>query len=100
MAEETIPPTPINLEAILGKLARDRAESEKFAAEQRKLTAEADKFAVEQIKLAREAGMMLLEGEKFRAEATKLWRDWRMAPWLLGLTVIGSVLGALIARHL
>jgi hypothetical protein len=54
---------------------------------------EARKFIAEQHKLMREA-------EKLRAEEYKLWRDWSMAPWILGLTLIGSLIGGLIAKHL
>lgn len=54
---------------------------------------ETRKFVAEQHKLMREA-------EKFRAEEMKLWRDWKFAPWLLAISVIGAVIGGLIARHL
>jgi hypothetical protein len=54
---------------------------------------EARKFIAEQHKLMREA-------EKLRAEEMKMWRDWRMAPWVFALTLIAGVIGGLIARHL
>ena len=54
---------------------------------------EARKFIAEQYKLMHEA-------EKFRAEEQKLWRDWRMAPWVFALSAIAAVIGGLIARHL
>lgn len=69
----------LDLRAELARIDRDRAESQKFTAEIHKLTREA---------------------EKFRAEEFKLWRDWRMAPWIFGLTLVAGVIGGFIARHL
>ena len=69
----------LDLEAALAQIARDRAESDKLTAEVHKL---------------------IREAEKYRAEEQKAWRDWRLAPWILALTLIGSVIGGLIARHL
>lgn len=69
----------LDLEAELVKLARDREETRKFSAEVHKL---------------------IREGEKFRAEEMKLWRDWRLAPWVLAIGVIAGLISGLIARHL
>jgi hypothetical protein len=76
----------IDLEAILAKLARDRAETEKFGAETQKFTAEIHK--------------LMREAEKFRAEEWKVWRDWRMAPWVFVLGLCAAAIGGVIARHL
>jgi hypothetical protein len=54
---------------------------------------EARKFIAEQHKLMHEA-------EKFRAEEMKLWRDWRMMPWVFALSLLSALIGGLIARHL
>jgi hypothetical protein len=61
---------------------------------------EARKFYAEQQKLMREADKLLLEGEKYRAEAFKIWRDWRMMPWVFALSLLSGLIGALIGRHL
>jgi len=60
---------PIDLQAILAKIDRDRTESEKFVAEQRKLM----------------------------AEAAKLDRDRRLAPWQIFVTAFTAVLAAVIS---
>lgn len=69
----------IDLRAELMRIDRDRAETHK---------------------LFREADKLMREGEKFRAEEYKLWRDWRMAPWVFALTLIAGAVGGLVARHL
>ena len=76
----------LNLQAELARIDRDRAETQKLSEETRK-------FLAEQHKLMR-------EGEKLRAEEMKLWRDWRLAPWIVGISLVASVVGGLIARHL
>lgn len=76
----------LDLQAEIARIDRDRAETQKLSEETRK-------FVTEQHKLMREA-------EKYRAEEAKLWRDWRLAPWVFGITLIGAVIGGLIARHL
>jgi hypothetical protein len=72
---------------------RDRLDLDELVARIELQQAETRKFAVELHKLMREA-------EKFRAEEIKLWRDWRLAPWVVGLTVLSAIIGGLIARHL
>jgi hypothetical protein len=83
----------LDLDEQITRIERQMAETRKFVAEQNKLGAEASKLTTER-------GTMLLEGEKFRAEAFKLWRDWRMAPWIFGLTLIAGAVGGLIGKHL
>jgi hypothetical protein len=71
--------TELDLRAELARIDRDRAETNK---------------------LFREADKLLREGEKFRAEEHKLWRDWRMAPWVFAVGALGALIGGLIAKHL
>jgi hypothetical protein len=70
----------LDLRAELARIDRDRAETNKLFAETIKV--------------------MEREAEKLRAEENKLWRDWRMAPWVLAVGVIGAIIGGLLARHL
>ena len=74
----------VSEQELLARLRNMNAESEKFIAEQHK-------FAAEQHKLIR-------EGEKYRAEEMKLWRDWRLAPWLVITSLVASIIGGLVAR--
>jgi hypothetical protein len=78
--------TELDLRAELARIDRDRAETHKLTAESQKLTAEQHK--------------LMREGEKFRAEEWKLWRDWRMAPWVFVASLLAALIGGVIARHL
>ena len=62
---------PINLRAILVKLDRDRAETDKLQSETRKFVA---------------------ESLKLNAEALKLNRDRWLAPWLAIVGLIGGII--------
>lgn len=74
----------LDLRAELARIDRDRAETAKFAAEQRKLTSEADK----------------LRADKLRAEELKLLWDRRLSPWVIGASIIGSMSGGAIVAVL
>jgi hypothetical protein len=60
----------LNLRAEIARIDRDHAETNKLIAEGRKLLAEQAKFV---------------------AEENKLWRGWRLAPWLAWLGLAGGV---------
>ena len=77
--------TELDLRAELARIDRDRDETDKLTAESQKLTAEQHK--------------LMREGEKFRAEEWKLWRDWRLAPWVFAASLLAAVIGGIIARH-
>jgi hypothetical protein len=86
-------PPDLDLREQIARIDRAIAESEKFTAEQRKLRAEDMKLAAEQHKLMREA-------EKYRAEEMKLWRDWRLAPWIIIASLVASLIGGIVARFI
>lgn len=69
--------TGLSLRAEIARIDKDREETRKFSAEQHKL---------------------MREAEKFRAEETKLWWDWRLAPWLIVSSVTAGVIGGVVAR--
>jgi hypothetical protein len=83
--------TELNLRAELARIDRDRAESEKLAAEQRKLNAEAQALFAQQLRDGADSRKLLAEQAKLIAEQLKLQREWRLAPVLAWLGVTGGV---------
>ena len=75
---------PLDIQAIVARIGRDQAESEKLNNEARKLAAEQFKLQAEQIKFS-------FEQLKLDSEARKLDRDRKLSPWLIAAGLTGGV---------
>jgi uncharacterized protein involved in exopolysaccharide biosynthesis len=78
----------LDLREQIARIDHARAESEKFAAEQRKLIAESEKLAAEQRKL-------FAEGLKFERE-----RRWYIPLAILGNAALAAAIGAIVGKLL
>jgi hypothetical protein len=70
-------PAELNIRDVLGRIDRQREETQKFIAEERKLTQEA---------------------RKLDAEHDKLRRDRNLAPWLIAASFLGSGAAGIVGQ--
>jgi hypothetical protein len=81
----------LDLRAELARIDRDRAETEKLTAEQRKHNAEAQALLAPQMRDGADIRKLVAEQLKLLDEQIKLQREWRRALWWAWLGVAGGV---------